>query len=97
MWHYDEDDHLIKNEYFPQHALMEGYNNNVVLYYSKNLSRQKFKYEHNDKHIRNYETQNVIAVEKGKIGHVGNLITVKEGLEYENVFDLVDTGVLTKP
>jgi hypothetical protein len=39
MFYYNEEDNLIHNHQLSGFAMMEGYNNNLVMYYNKNFSR----------------------------------------------------------
>lgn len=67
---------------------MEGYNNNLVMYYNKNFARQKFMYNRNHKHLINNDTKNIVSVVKGENGRTANLVTVDDSTEYESVFEL---------
>lgn len=89
---YDEERHTIHNERFPESALLEGYNNNLVMYYDKNLARQKFTYDKRFKHIINDETKNNVAVQDGEIGHKANVITAPSDLDKKFIFELDDKG-----
>jgi hypothetical protein len=73
---YDKDEQKISNEFLPGSALMEGYNHNLVMYYDKNLARQKFWYDKRFKHLVGEETKNWVAVQDGEIDHKANLITL---------------------
>lgn len=93
-FHYDSEDNLIQSQYLPGSALMEGYNNNLVMYYNKNLARQRFTFDLEDHHIVCGDTQNIVAVEEGLVGKVANLITKVNGLETRSMFECDQNGQL---
>ena len=93
-FHYDSEDNLIQSQYLPGSALREGYNNNLVMYYNKNLARQRFTFDLEDHHIVCGDTQNIVAVEEGLVGKVANLITKVNGLETRSMFECDQNGQL---
>ena len=60
LWFYNPEDRTIHNKFFPKMALLEGQNNNLVVYKNLLMANQVFEYKNKEKHMICENTKNAI-------------------------------------